>query len=306
MGASVMPSRARNMRDRRDWLVAQAIRALLWLAQRLRYPVRVRWLGWLVGRAIGPVSGFHARIRANLALVCPGMDRVEVRRITREVPVNAVRTLLELHSGAEFRAVAAAARVRGAEHLAAVEAAHAAGRPVILVSGHFGNYDVPRAALAARGIAVGGLYRPLKNRFYNAIYAETIATISGPVFPRGRRGLAEMVKFLRGGGVVGLLIDQRMAHGAPLQFFGRTAWTALSAAEMAVKYDALILPMYGRRLPDGVSFELVAEAPLAHGDPVAMTQALNDSLERMVRADMGQWLWFHRRWKDPHRREAPV
>ena len=295
-----MPGRFRMSRDWRDWVVAQAVVALLWLGTRLGYRTRVRWLGWVVGRAIAPLSGFPARIRANLALVCPELSRTEVRRITREVPVNAVRTLLELHSGADFRAVAAAARVRGAEHLAAVEAAHAEGRPVILISGHFGNYDVPRAALAARGIPVGGLYRPLKNRFYNRIYAETIAAISGPVFARGRRGLAEMVKFLREGGVVGLLIDQRMAHGVPLKFFGHPAWTALSAAEMAVKYDALILPVYGRRLADGVNFELVAEAPLALGDPAEMTQALNDSLERMVRADMDQWLWFHRRWKDPH------
>ena len=295
-----MPGELRSARDWRDWIVARAIMGLLWLARRLSYRARIRWLGWLAGRAMAPLSDFPARIRANLALVRPDLPPSEVRRITREVPVSAVRTLLELHSGDEFRAVAAAARVRGAEHLAAVEAAHAAGRPVILVSGHFGNYDVPRAALGARGIPVGGLYRPLKNRFYNAIYVETISAISGPVFARGRRGLAEMVKFLREGGVVGLLIDQRMAHGVPMQFFGHPAWTALSAAEMAVKYDALILPMYGRRLPDGVSFELVAEAPIPHGDPAEMTQALNDSLERMVRADMEQWLWFHRRWKDPH------
>ena len=295
-----MRGQIRSAQDRRDWIVAQAIVALLWIARRLSYRARVRWLGWVAGRAFAPLSVFPSRIRTNLALVCPELPPAEVRRITREVPVSAVRTLLELHSGDEFRAMAAAARVRGAEHLAAVEAAHAAGRSVILVSGHFGNYDVPRAALAARGIPVGGLYRPLKNRFYNAIYAETIAAISGPVFARGRRGLAGMVKFLREGGVVGLLIDQRMSHGVPLRFFGHPAWTALSAAEMAVKYDALILPMYGRRLADGVSFELVAEAPIPHGDPAEMTQALNDSLERMVRADMGQWLWFHRRWKDPH------
>ncbi|MBK5926492.1 lysophospholipid acyltransferase family protein [Rhodobaculum claviforme] len=289
-----------HLRTARDWIVALGVRGLLWLGERLPYRTRVRGLSWIGGRVFAPLTDFPARIRANLALVCPDLTEDRIRAIQRRVPVNAVRTLVEIHSGPDFRATAAAAAVRGAEHLAAVEAAHAAGRPVILVSGHFGNYDVPRAALAARGIAVGGLYRPLKNRFYNALYADKIARISGPVFPRGRRGLAEMVRFLRQGGVVGLLIDQRMGNGVPLDFFGRPAWTALSAAEMAVKYDALILPAYGRRVGDGLDFELVLEAPLEHGDPAAMTQALNDSLERMVRADMDQWLWFHRRWRDPH------
>ncbi|MGY6633989.1 MAG: lysophospholipid acyltransferase family protein [Alkalilacustris sp.] len=288
------------LRTARDWTVAQGVRGLLWLGGRLPYRARVRILGLIGGRVFAPLSDFPTRIRANLALVCPELDRAAQRRIVRNVPVNAVRTLVEIHSGPEFTAAAAAAQVRGAEHLAAVEAAHAAGRPVILVSGHFGNYDVPRAALAARGIPVGGLYRPLKNRFYNTLYVDKIARISGPVFPRGRRGLAEMVRFLRDGGVVGLLIDQRMGNGVPLSFFGRPAWTALSAAEMALKYDALILPAYGRRINDGMDFELVLEPPIPHGDPAGMTQALNDSLERMVRADMEQWLWFHRRWRDPH------
>lgn len=286
-------------KDRRDYLFAQVVQGLLWLGRCLPYRLRVRALSWIGGRLIAPLTSYPGRIRANLALVCPELPPDEVRRIVRDVPVNATRTLIEIHSGEDFKRVAAAAPIRGAEGMAAIEAAHASGRPVIMLSGHFGNYDVPRAALAARGIPVGGLYMPMKNRHYNARYVERIAAISGPVFPRGRRGLAEMVRYLRGGGVVGLLIDQRMAHGEPLQFFGKPAWTALSAAEMAVKYDALILPVYGRRVADGLEFELIVEPPLPHGDPATMTQAFNDSLERQVRAHMEQWLWLHRRWRDP-------
>lgn len=283
----------------RDYAAARGMALLLLLGALLPYDLRVRSLGWVGGRLLAPLTAYPRRIRENLALVCPELTAAEVARIVRGVPVNATRTLIEIYSGGAFRARAAAARIRGAEHLAAVEAAHAAGRPVILVSGHFGNYDAPRAALAARGIPVAGLYRPMKNRFFNPRYVEMIGRISGPVFPRGRRGLGEMVRYLREGGVVGMLIDQRMPHGAPLTFFGHRAWTALSAAEMAVKYGALILPTYGLRTgPRGLDFEIVFEAPLAHGDPAAMTQALNDSLERQVRAHMDQWLWLHRRWRD--------
>ncbi|MDE3120851.1 MAG: lauroyl acyltransferase, partial [Paracoccaceae bacterium] len=54
---------------------------------------------------------------------------------------------------------------------------------------------------------------------------------------------------------------------------------------------------YGIRRPDGLSFDIVIEAPIPHGTPQEMTQALNDSLEALVRRHPEQWFWIHRRWK---------
>jgi KDO2-lipid IV(A) lauroyltransferase len=113
-----------------------------------------------------------------------------------------------------------------------------------------------------------------------------------------------MVRHLRSGGMLGMLIDQHMGHGAPLTFFGKTALTALSAADLALKYDALLVPTYGIRGPDGLSFTIVVEAPIPAGTPEAMTQALNDSLEALVRRHMDQWFWIHRRWKGGQRLAA--
>ncbi|MCG6903848.1 MAG: lauroyl acyltransferase, partial [Rhodobacter sp.] len=79
------------------------------------------------------------------------------------------------------------------------------------------------------------------------------------------------------------------------------AWTALSAAEMAVKYDALVVPIYGLRHADGIGFDIIVDTPIPHGEPLTMTQAMNDSLARLVRDHMDQWFWIHRRWKTPPR-----
>lgn len=280
----------------RHWLQDRALRALFWAMLRLPYRWRVPLAGWVVSRVVAPLAGYRARIRENLAMILPDLPAAEVARIVRAVPDNVGRTLIEIYSGAEFVAHAVSHPLTGAG-VAALETAHQAGRPVILVTGHFGNYDASRAALIAKGYRVGALYNPMKNPYFNNHYVAAISQIGTPVFPKGKKGLGDMVRHLRSGGMLGLLMDQAMRHGAPVTFFGQTAMTALSAAELALKYDAVVIPTYAVRQPDGLSFQIIVEAPIAHGTPEAMTQALNDSLEAIVRQNIDQWFWIHRRWK---------
>lgn len=281
------------LRDRlENAVILGLIRGLLLLPYGWRVPL----CGWVMAHLVAPVAGYRRRIRSNLALILPDLPPAEVERITRAVPDNVGRTLIEIYSGAAFTARAASLPLTGAG-VGILEAAHREGRPVVLVTGHFGNYDASRAALIARGYRLGALYNPMKNRAFNAHYVRAISAIGTPLFARGKRGLAEMVRHLRSGGMLGLLIDQHMSHGAELTFFGHRALTALSAAELALKYDALVIPTYGIRQPDGLSFQIVVEPPIPAGPPEAMTQALNDSLEALVRRHPEQWLWIHRRWK---------
>ena len=289
-----------DMRPWRHWLQDRLLRGLIWVLMRLPYAVRVPLCGWAVAHLVAPVAGYGRRVRENLALVLPGLPVSEVRRLVRAVPDNVGRTIIEIYSGPEFIARVAATPLRG-DGLAALDAAHAARRPVILVTGHFGNYDASRAALIARGFRVGALYRPMANDYFNAHYVDAISRIGTPMFPRGRQGLSGMVRFLKSGGMLGLVIDQHMRHGEPLMFFGKEARTALSAAELALKYNALLVPTYAIRRADGLTFDIVVEAPIPHGTPEAMTQALNDSLEVLARAHPDQWFWIHRRWGDPAR-----
>lgn len=277
------------------WLADRLIRGAIWVMLRLPFDARRALAAFLMTRIVAPLGGWRRRIRENLALVRPDLPPAEVRRMERAVPRSIGRTLAELYSGPDFVARVAREPLQGAG-VPALEEAHRTGRPVLLVTGHLGNYDAIRGALIARGYRVGGLYRPMDNPFFNSHYVAAISRIGTPLFPRGRKGLADMLRFLRGGGMVGVVLDQSMGDGALLSFFGQPALTALSPAEMALRYDALILPTYGIRRPDG-GFDLRVEAPVPHSTPEAMTQALNDSLEAQVRAHMDQWLWTHRRWK---------
>lgn len=281
-----------------EYLQNLAIKGVIRLALALPYRRRVAFMGWVMSSIVAPIAGWRKRVRDNLALIMPDLPAGDVERLTRQVPDNFGRSLIEIYSGAEFIDHVKDITFTG-DGVQALEDAKNQGRPVILITGHFGNYDAPRAALIARGYPVGGLYNPMSNAFFNDQYVAAISGLGTPVFERSRKGLAKMVRFLKGGGIVGMVADHYMAHGVPVDFMGHPAWTALSAAEMAVKYDALVVPIYGVRHTDGIGFDIIVDAPIPHGAPLAMTKAMNTSLETLVRAHPEQWFWIHRRWKTP-------
>ena len=149
----------------------------------------------------------------------------------------------------------------------------------------------------ARGFSVGGLYRPARNSYFNAHYVRTMEAFGGPVFAQGRRGTGGFVRHLRGGGQLVLLFDQDV-QGAPVfDFLGKPARTALSAAELSLRYGALLIPFYATRQADGLSFVIELEAPVAATDAATMTAVLSASLAARVRTNPEQWFWIHRRWK---------
>ncbi|SLN45428.1 Lipid A biosynthesis lauroyl acyltransferase [Aquimixticola soesokkakensis] len=280
----------------RDALLDRAIRGVLWAALRLPYRHRVPAMGWVMAHLVSPLAGYRARIRDNLAYVLPELPATQARALMRKVPDNVGRTLIEIYSGPEFINRIKDIPLKG-EGAQALQEAYAAQRPVVLVTGHFGNYDVARGALVARGYPVGGIYNPMKNAAFNTHYVRAIETIGTPLFARGRRGMGGMLKHLKGGGMIGIVVDQYVNKGALLRYFDKPARTALSAAELALKFDALLIPIYGIRQANGLDFDIRVEAPIPASDAQTMTQALNDSLEALTRRHMDQWFWIHRRWK---------
>lgn len=268
--------------------------AMLRLPRVLPYNARLASVAWIMGYVFAPLAGYPKRIRANLSYVCPELPETEIRRLCRAVPANVGRTLVEITSPEEFKA-----RLSNTEPIGLgvpeLERARATGRPIIAVTGHFGNFDAPRAVLTRLGYNIGALYRPINDPYLDKAFYDALTGIASPIFPRGRKGLAKMVRFLRQGNMLALVMDQYVHGGTKLTFFGKTAPSSLSAAELALRYDALLVTAYGRRKDDG--FDVIIEGPIAHSDPATMMQEVNDRLEAQVRGHLDQWLWIHRRWK---------
>ncbi|MDB6176905.1 lysophospholipid acyltransferase family protein [Paracoccus sp. Z330] len=280
-----------------DRLASSAFLAIMSAVKLLPYEQRIRSVGWIFGHVVGPVAGWRRRIRANLALARPDLTQDEIRALERAVPANAGKSVAEIYSGKEFTDRIEASDPLEGPGLPALEQAFETGRPVIIACAHFGNYDAMRSALVARGWPVGALYRPMNNEAFNQHYVPAISAISEPLFPRGRAGLAAMLRFLKGGGWLALGFDQHDRHAPELRFFDLPSKTVLTPAELAVRYDALLLPVHGLRRDDGLSFRVLVGHPIEHGEPKDMMQALNDDLEMQVRRHMDQWFWVHRRWK---------
>ena len=296
MASPKYPKNVRFSRRAGHYLTNAFIVGLIRLALLLPYKARIAFVGWVVQHVIGPVAGYRARALENLAMIWPQMPQERRAEIASKCLNNVGRSFIENYSARDFPKRMAKNTPTGAG-VAALEKAAEQGKPVILVTGHYGNYEAMRACLVARGYDIGGLYRNMKNPYFNAHYVQTMEAFGGPVFPQGRRGTAGFVRHLKDGGQLVLLFDQHVFGAPALDFLGQPANTALSAAELALRYDALLIPFYGIRQADGVSFDTVLEAPVPHSDAVTMTQALNDSLTARVKTDPEQWFWVHRRWR---------
>jgi len=279
-----------------NFLIDLPVRGFFGLFYLMPYRTSLAVAGWLGATILAPVFGANRRIRKNLAHVWPQTGRSEARRLCHAVSDNAARLMIESFHTRGFLQHAHAATLGGAGKDALL-AALKARRPVILVSGHFGNYQVLRVLLADMGFDTAAIYRPMNNAFTNRRYIENMNRIAGPNLARGLRGTRGLLSHLRKGGAIALLNDQAAFEGEVLEFMGKPALTATSAAQFARKYDALLFPYYGLRLPNGVDFKVEIEPSIPPASAKEMTQALNDSLEAMVRAHPGQWFWIHRRWK---------
>ncbi len=279
-----------------DWLVDRLLRGLIGTAMQMPYERRVPFMGAALRRGIGPIAGYRRRAEAHLAMIYPDMPQPVRRQVAQDVCDNFGRTLIENYSWQEFGERLSETVPTGAG-LSALAAAKSTAQPVIFVTGHFGNHEAPRHVLTRLGYDIGGLYRPMSNVYFDAHYAPTMTDWGGPVFAQGRRGTMGFARHLKSGGMGTLLFDVASSTGIPLNFLGKPAKTATSAADIARKLDAVIIPYFATRQPDGLSFEIDVQAPIQTAEPAQMMQDMTDRLADKVTDHPEQWFWVHRRWK---------
>lgn len=190
------------------------------------------------------------------------------------------------------------------------------GRPVIVLSGHFGNWEMAVSAFGVFGFPMGVVARDLDNPYLHRWFMR-FRQHTGHRLLSKKGGGGDMVEFLERRGNLALLCDQDAGKkGLFVPFFGQPASTFKSIALLALQYRAVIVVGYALRLPDDfqnhrwVRFEQGCEEVIDTLDfqgPDAIreiTAAYTKALERAIMRAPEQYFWVHRRWKSQPRQRA--
>lgn len=261
-----------------------------------------------VGRILGRVVFSVVRYRRDVAF--GNLQRAlgreknpgEIRRIAREVYRHFGQLVVEWCRFPVLRAADIESRITMI-HDDLLKEIEANGRGAMMISGHFGNWEMMGAAVAHFGRPFRVLVARQKNRFVGDLMDRFRRTV-GVLPTRVGLSVKEVLWALRRGEFVGILSDQNAGRGGVfVEFFGRPTSTPRGPAAIALKTGVPVILCFAIREPRG-HYRVVFER-LENGRPFptgtegvqAITQIYTQRLEAYIRQYPEQWLWTHRRWK---------
>lgn len=259
-------------------------------------------IGGALARTIGPRLGISKRARLNLRRALPALTDAEIARITTRMWDNLGRVAAEYPHLQKIRIFDPHGRVEthGLEH---IDQAVAAGRRMIIFSGHIANWEIGMLAAVQYGISVAQIYRAANNPLVDRMITRFRGG-GGKLIPKGAVAARRAIAVLRAGHHLTMLADQKMNDGIPVPFFGRVAMTSSALASLALRFDCDVLPARVERL-GGARFRLTVfpRLPLPrtgdhHADVAALMAEVNRTLEQWIRDRPEAWFWVHRRWPD--------
>jgi KDO2-lipid IV(A) lauroyltransferase len=239
--------------------------------------------------------------RVNLAVALPELSsaarEVLLSRVADALGRNLYTMLtLERHRSRDFAGITE----DGA--LAAIAALQARGRGVLILTGHIGCWELLGAFLAARLGALAVVTGTVHNAPVDRLLQQQRLRLGLTPLPR-QGGLKSLLRVLRRGGVVAVLLDQNTrVQNMDVPFFGQSAPTAVGFAKLALRYGVPVLPVAIGREGRGHHVRHLAPLYPDGGTDVASIHRFlvrcNEALETLIRRNLTEWVWFHKRWGD--------
>lgn len=276
---------------------------------RILDPASARQLGTGLGNAAYVSLARRRRIALdNLSLALPGLAPAERRGIARRAFQTMGAAACDAIASRRDDAVDFCSRLT-LENWPRLGEAEARGRGLIVISAHFGFWEVAAQAIGLyRGLfhVVG---RPMDNpRLEREL--ELIRRRFGNVMVPKRGAARALIHVLKQGGRAGLVIDQRVRPsegGVELPFFGRPALSSPLASLLSRRFGAPVVPVFAYPEPEGryrVVVRDVIEPPESNDAVEAHARRCLEVIEQEVRAQPGLWMWMHDRWKEGARGEG--
>ena len=260
--------------------------------------------GSILGKYFGPLFRSKHITKENIKT---GLGEIDVKRESKIINgmwSNIGRTFAEYVFLKDFkfnRTNFDHIKINGANYLDEIKKNN---EPVIFYSGHFANFELMAMELDKFGIKCAAIYRPLNNFFLNPIMEYLRMKYICPTqIPKGRIGMREIISRIKDGYSIALMMDQRVSEGEKVPFFNKPAFTTTIPAQLALKYDCKLVPIFLER-KGSLNFEMTVHEPYKiektgnnEEDTKNITLKINQVIEKMIIKNPTQWIWSHNRWK---------
>ncbi len=173
-------------------------------------------------------------------------------------------------------------------------------KPVIFISGHFANFELMSMEITKKKIKLATIYRPLNNIFLNPFmeYLRKKYVCKNQI-KKGRIGVKEAIRFINNQHSIALMLDQRVSEGEKIKFFNENALTTTLPAQLALKHNLDIVPIFIERKNTNF-FKMKIYEPIKSSNfknKFEISEKLNQIIENMIIKNPHQWIWTHDRWK---------
>ena len=172
----------------------------------------------------------------------------------------------------------------------------------IFISAHIGNWEITRNYLLNLGFKLHSVYRHANNQKIDQYIQKNRKRENAYFYKKGSDSAKNMIKALKNNEDLALLVDQRDSSGPIINFLGRQAYATDGFANLALKYQTMICPVYSIRKKNG-NFKFIYEKPLYFRDYQYLSsyklveKVHTDYFEKWIRENPTQWLWVHQRWR---------
>ena len=246
---------------------------------------------------LGPLFKSKKIVKKNLDIFSDKISIINKKDIINNMWKNYGKTFIEYTFLDYFRKKSNHISIIGEENL---KDNNSKNKPVIFISGHFANFELMSMEITKKQIPLATIYRPLNNIFLNPLMEYLRKKyICRNQIKKGLNGVRETIEYIKKDISIALMIDQRVSEGEKINLFGKTALTTTLPAQLSIKFNIDIIPVYIERdKNDRFKLEFQKRIlPNNFKNKLELTEELNKVLEKMILRNPNQWIWTHNRWK---------